>query len=66
VVNHQGPIQQWLNQISQRLDKDVPQFKLHFVSSGSTVTEAGPNFRLNQVMQAAPSGALFRNAFLRG
>lgn len=65
VINHQGPLTQYLNTLSARLDRMIPQFKLHFVNLGSTVTQMGPNFRLNQVLQSAPSGALFRNVFFR-
>lgn len=65
VINHQGPLTQYLNSLSARLDRIIPQFKLHFVNLGATVTQMGPNFRLNQVLQAAPSGALFRNVFFR-
>lgn len=65
VINHQGPLTQYLNGLSARLDRMIPQFKLHFVNLGSTVTEMGPNFRLNQLLQSAPSGSLFRNVFAR-
>lgn len=65
VINHQAPLAQYLNTLSARLDRMIPQFKLHFVNLGATVTQMGPNFRLNQVLQAAPSGALFRNVFFR-
>lgn len=65
VINHQGPLSQYLNGLSARLDRVIPAFKLHFVRTGSTVTEMGANFRLNQVISAAPSGSTFRNTFTR-
>ena len=65
VIDHKGPISQFLNTISARLDRDVPQMKLHMVRSGMSITEVGPNFRLNQIIQAAPSGATFRGLYTR-
>ena len=65
VINHQAPLAQYLNNLASRLDRIIPQFKLHFVNLGSTVTEMGPSFRLNQLLDAAPSGSLFRNVFFR-
>jgi hypothetical protein len=66
VITHQQQLASFLNQISQRLDKLIPQFKWHFVRSGSVHIEAGPNFRLAQVISAAPFGATFRNVFFSG
>ena len=66
VINHQQPLANYLNQLSARLDRNIPAFKLHFISTGSVVTEMGPNFRLSQLLSASPSGALFRNLFFRG
>ena len=66
VIQHQPQLAQYLNWLSQRLDKMIPQMKLNFVSSGSLHIEAGPNFRLAQLIEAAPHGALFRNTFFKG
>ena len=65
VIQHQPQLAQYLTFLSQRLDKTIPMLKLNFVSSGSLHIEAGPNFRLAQLINAAPSGALFRNVFFR-
>lgn len=65
VISHGQQISQWLNSVLSRLDRSVPQFKLHYVNSGMSKTEAGPNFRLNTVMSAAPSGSTFRGVFTR-
>jgi hypothetical protein len=66
VIQHQPQLAQYLTWLSQRLDKMIPMLKLNFVSSGSLHIEAGPNFRLAQLIDAAPSGALFRNVFFKG
>lgn len=64
-INHQAPLSQYLNSLASRLDRAIPQFKLHFVNSGTTVTQVGPSYRLQTLLSAAPSGALFRNVFFR-
>lgn len=66
VIQHQPQLAQYLNWLSQRLDKMIPMLKLNFVSSGSLHIEAGPNYRLTQLINAAPAGALFRNVFFKG
>lgn len=63
VIQHQPQLVQYLNWLAQRLDKMIPMMKLNFVTSGSLHIEAGPNFRLTQLLQAAPHGSLFRNTF---
>jgi len=65
VITHYTQLAQYLNFLMQRLDKLIPQFKLHFVQSGSLHIEAGPNYRLATLLAAAPSGALFRNTFAK-
>lgn len=64
-INHQSPLANYLNGLTARLDRMVPQFKLHYVQSGTVVTQIGPSYRLNQLLAAAPSGATFRNLFTR-
>jgi hypothetical protein len=65
VINHQQPLANYLSQMALRLDREIPLFKLHFVRSGTVVTEMGPNYRMAQLLAAAPSGALFRGVFFR-
>lgn len=66
VIQHQPQLANYLNWLSNRLDRLIPQFKLNFVSAGSLHIEAGPNFRLAALIDAAPSGSLFRNTFFKG
>jgi len=65
VINHTPKLAAFNAALSQRLDKIIPMMKLHFVRSGSVKTEAGPNFRLNTLVQMSPNGATFRNVFSR-
>jgi hypothetical protein len=64
-INHQAPLAQFLNNLAQKLDKSIPAFKLHFVSTGTVKTEMGPSYRLQSVLSASPSGSLFRNLVFR-
>lgn len=66
VIQHAPQLAVVLQQISTRMDKLIPLMKLKFVNSGSVRITAGPNFRLTQLLQAAPHGAVFRNLFFRG
>lgn len=66
VIQHAPQLASLLNQISTRMDTLIPLMKLHFVSTGSLHIESGNNFRLAQLIQAAPQGALFRNIFFAG
>lgn len=66
VIQHQPQLAAFLNTLIARLDKLIPMFKLNFVSSGSLHVQAGPNYRLAQLFNAAPSGSLFRNIYFRG
>lgn len=66
VIQHGPQLAAFLNQITAQLDKQIPLMKLKFVNSGALHFEAGTNFRLAQLVNAAPSGALFRNLFFAG
>lgn len=66
VIQHGPQLAQVLNTVSQRLDKLIPLMKLKFVRSGALHVEAGTNFRLSTILNAAPSGSTFRNVFFVG
>lgn len=65
VIAHQPQLAALLNQVTQRLDKAIPQMKLQFVTTGSLHIEQGPTFRLATLLTAAPSGSLFRNLYFK-
>ena len=62
-ISHQPQLAAFLNSLTARLDKLIPMMKLQYLNSGSIHVQQGPNFKLTQLVQAAPSGALFRNAY---
>lgn len=66
VINHQPQLASFLNHITQRLDKLIPMMKLQMIQSGRVHVQMGPNFRLSQVVEASPSGSLFRNIWFKG
>lgn len=63
VITHQPQLAAFLNQITQRLDKIIPMMKLQLINPGTLHVQMGPSYRLQTLMSAAPSGALFRNMF---
>lgn len=66
VIVHQPQLAAFLNQITQRLDRIIPMMKLQLIQPGSLHVQMGPDFRLRQLVEAAPSGSLFRNVFFKG
>lgn len=65
VLQHQPQLAAFLNTITQRLDRLIPLMKLKLINNGALHIQAGSNFRLTQLLQASPNGALFRNTFFR-
>jgi len=59
-ISHTQPIHSFLQMLLSRTDRLVPLFKLNFATMGSLAIQAGPSFRMLQLMQAAPRGILFR------
>ena len=59
-VGHVQPLAAFMSQLTQRIDRLTPLFKLNFATMGSLHVEAGPSFRMLQLLQASPSGILFR------
>lgn len=66
VISHQPQLASFLNQITQRLDKLIPMMKLQMITSGSVHVAMGPNFRLQTLLSASPSGAIFRGVYFAG
>lgn len=63
VLDHFPRLNTYAQNLRDSLKTTIPNLKLHFVRTGSIHIEAGPNYRLSQLVQAAPNGALFRNFF---
>jgi len=66
VIDHQPKLSAILNTTWNRLVQVVPAMKRHYLHNGAVHIEIGPNFRFQALLNAAPSGSLFRNAFLGG
>lgn len=65
VIAHQPQLASFFNQVSQRLDKMIPMMKLFYINSGGVHVQMGPSYRLQQIMEAAPGGSLFRNLIFK-
>jgi hypothetical protein len=63
---HQPQLASFLNALTQRLDKLIPQMKLQLINSGILHTQLGPNYRMQQLLEAAPNGATFRGIWFAG
>lgn len=63
---HQPQLAGYLNALTARLDKLIPQMKLQLIQSGTLHIQMGPNYRFNQIMQAGPSGAVYRGVVFTG
>lgn len=66
VIDHQPKLAAILNATWTRFAAMVPPMKKHYLQSGAIRVEAGPSFRFQQLLSSAPSGSLFRNAFMGG
>jgi len=64
--DHTGKIQGFVSTVTARLEARMQAFKLQFVGVGLVKIEAGANYRLATMLQAAPSGSLFRGLFTGG
>ena len=65
-IQHQPKLAAFIQRMEQKLDRVIPHMKRHAVASGSIRVEFGPNYRLAQLVAAAPTGALFRNIWTAG
>ena len=65
VIDHWNKISGFISMMSSRLETRLHAFKLAYADFGSLHVQQGPNFRLTQLLTAAPEGALFRNIFNR-
>jgi len=52
--------------VTSRLEARMTQFKLQYAPIGVVKIEPSVSFRLATVLNAAPSGSLFRNLFQSG
>jgi hypothetical protein len=65
VITHQAQLASFLNQVTQRLDKLIPQMKLQLIQPGTIYSQMGPNFRMQSLVEAAPGGSMFRGVYFK-
>lgn len=65
-IDRQPKLSAILNTTWNRLVQTVPPMKRQYINSGAVRVEAGPDYRFQQLLSAAPSGSLFRNLFVGG
>jgi len=65
-MEHSGKISGYVNMISSRLQSMLQGFKLQYAGVGTVKIELGPSFRLASILNASPSGTLFRGLFSGG
>jgi len=64
--DHTSKIQSFIQMVTSRLEARMTQFKLQYAPIGVVKIEPSVSFRLATVLNAAPSGSLFRNLFQSG
>lgn len=62
IINHAAPMKALIDSLSAELARDIREFKLHFVRSGSINSEFFIGYGFFMMLSTAPSGALFRNS----
>lgn len=65
-IDHQPKLSAILNTTWQRFSATVPAMKKHYLNNGTVRVEMGPSSRFIQLIDSAPSGALFRNLYAAG
>lgn len=65
-ISHAPQLASFLQAVCARLDKAIPLFKLQFVTTGSLHVQMGGGFGLNMLVNASPTGSIFRNMYVSG
>ena len=61
VITHAAQIKAMRDSLAAELERDIREFKLHFVKSGSIGAEFRLGWAFYQTLVSSPPGALFRN-----
>jgi hypothetical protein len=59
VIDHGSKLMNYLTMLNVQLEKEIPNFKLHFVKSGIIAAELRFGLRFYTMLTSAPSGSLF-------
>lgn len=66
VLQHATPLAGYLSHLRQELDAAIPNFKRHFVNSGTMSAEVRMDMAFSMMLASAPYGSLFRNLWPGG
>lgn len=66
VPQHAQPLAAYLSHLKQELDAAIPNFKRHFVASGTMSAEIRMDMAFSMLLASAPTGSLFRNLWQGG
>jgi|GEM_PF-5573888 len=66
VLQHANPLAAYLSHLKQELDAAIPNFKRHFVNSGTLGAEVRLDMAFSMLLASAPNGSLFRNLWAGG
>jgi len=66
VITHATQIKSVRDALAQELEKQVREFKMHYIHWGAVGVEMRLGWSWYMLLSSAPSGALFRNAFMSG
>lgn len=61
VLTHAAQIKAMRDALANELERDIREFKLHFVKSGTLGAEFRIGWAFYQMLSAAPAGSIFRN-----
>ncbi|RLI87326.1 MAG: hypothetical protein DRP01_02135 [Archaeoglobales archaeon] len=61
VLQHAQPLAAYLQNLKQELEGTIPNFKRHFVNSGTVSIEARLDLAFGMLLATSPPGNLFRN-----
>lgn len=64
VLQHVQPLTQYIQHLRSELEVRIPNFKLHYVNSGTCSVEVRPDYAFASLLSAAPWGAMFRGLYV--
>ena len=62
-ITHATQLKGVMDSLNATLDRDIKEFKLHFVSSGSIISQLTLGLGFYQMLASSPPGSLFRNTY---
>jgi len=62
-LSHYAQLKGMLDSLSSTLDADIRAMKMHFVASGSIISQLSLGWGFYQMLASSPPGSLFRNTY---